>query len=785
MDTMHNLAVDDEEDAFTRRTDESKEKAKKKRRHKLRGRLLKAGFDADDLLKSRMIQMNKEIFKQVAEEQLRNIEVTSPDNMYFERLPLMRQFEDEFEFNKHVWNAMQYYEIQEPTPVQQTVVPYAMHTNKDLIIRAQTGSGKTLAFLLPIIESIIRIKSKIADQTPNTREPYAVIIAPTGELVMQIANNVQCLIDKVFNVKVAFDRGGLDAKKFDLNRSRGCDILTLFRTNNIRFVVLDEADRLILNERRNRRSTNSLGSNREIMTEFIVKNLREHKRMTNFRVFCLAATLKDPYLQKLVRPNYVKIVVGGCFVVPTVKQEFVNLEFNHDKQDMLLEVLETIYDESKSENQEASELFENAYKRIPKTMIFVNNIRTGDGLAQTLIKENFAAKPINSDRTVNQRWEAMREMLDGNIDILVSTDVLARGINLPRVEYVINYDLPQDFNADEYIHRVGRCGRIGNQGSALSFFHHDTDWRAAPALVKGCEAARQQIPEFLLNCLDKKDKRQNYSTSYGQNYSNQSSNYQSNNYYEQNSSVNYNSSNTRNQQAQRSCQTSNAYPNDTSFFPRGSHNSSNNSANLRKTPDTAPKPLREINLSYLNPSGSFNNQRNTGFNDQSNKYQQSNTRPQQSQHGPSFRQNEFGAHSNNSFSGQRNVTYQQSPKGDASFNNQGGPSSRQGNFYQQPAEYTQNPQRSGGYNSPRNFQHPNPDRHSHQSTHQPPQRNDHYHQAPSRNAYQNEPRGNYQQSSFQSQHISNNSYQQGYPAKQRQQNSGNGFFFNNSSKSPR
>jgi superfamily II DNA/RNA helicase len=81
--------------------------------------------------------------------------------------------------------------------------------------------------LLPIIEHILRIKNTIDDHTPNTREPYAVIIAPTGELAMQIANNAQCLVDKLHNVKVCFDRGGLDARKFDQNRQKGCDILVL------------------------------------------------------------------------------------------------------------------------------------------------------------------------------------------------------------------------------------------------------------------------------------------------------------------------------------------------------------------------------------------------------------------------------------------------------------------------------------------------------------------------------------------------------------------------------
>jgi ATP-dependent RNA helicase RhlE len=107
-----------------------------------------------------------------------------------------------------------------------------------------------------------------------------------------------------------------------------------------------------------------------------------------------------------------------------------------------------------------------------------------EGIVHTLVTKNFAAKAINSDRSCNQRWEAMREMLEGNIDILVSTDVLSRGVNIPRVEYIINYDLPTELNSDEYIHRVGRCGRIGNLGRSITFINPQIDWRSAGMLIK-------------------------------------------------------------------------------------------------------------------------------------------------------------------------------------------------------------------------------------------------------------------------------------------------------------
>jgi ATP-dependent RNA helicase RhlE len=101
-----------------------------------------------------------------------------------------------------------------------------------------------------------------------------------------------------------------------------------------------------------------------------------------------------------------------------------------------------------------------------------------------MLTDNYAAKAINSDRTCSQRWEHMREMLEGNIDVLVSTDLLSRGVNIPRVEYIINYDLPAEFNSDEYIHRVGRCGRIGNLGRSITFINPETDWKSAPILIR-------------------------------------------------------------------------------------------------------------------------------------------------------------------------------------------------------------------------------------------------------------------------------------------------------------
>lgn len=126
---------------------------------------------------------------------------------------------------------------------------------------------------------------------------------------------------------------------------------------------------------------------------------------------------------------------------------------------------------------------EDGYKRVPPTLVFVQTRRFSDAAAVFLIREGFRATAINSDHQMSSRLKTVTKMQNGEIDILVATDVLARGVNIPNIATVINVDLPIH-NYPSYIHRIGRTGRMGNIGRAISFFDKARDYNMANFLEK-------------------------------------------------------------------------------------------------------------------------------------------------------------------------------------------------------------------------------------------------------------------------------------------------------------
>jgi superfamily II DNA/RNA helicase len=154
-------------------------------------------------------------------------------------------------------------------------------------------------------------------------------------------------------------------------------------------------------------------------------------------------------------------------------------------------------------------------QKIGKTIIFVNHKRRSDRLAHALIAKGFSCMSINSDRSASQRLDALKgkntlfslispilDLMTGAIDILVSTNVLARGLNIPRVDYIINYDLPNEFSGSEYVHRIGRCARLGNLGKSITLFNPSTDSYWSNDLIEGCKAANQHVPALLRDSVN-------------------------------------------------------------------------------------------------------------------------------------------------------------------------------------------------------------------------------------------------------------------------------------------
>ncbi|KAL1115904.1 hypothetical protein AAG570_006193 [Ranatra chinensis] len=347
-----------------------------------------------------------------------------------------------------------------PTPVQKNAMPIIM-AGRDLMACAQTGSGKTAAFLLPIINVLLSDPRNLI--ISDCIEPQAVIVSPTRELTLQIYHEARKFAHSSF-VKVLVAYGGTSVSYQASQIARGCHILvaTAGRLNDfvnrgrvnfssVRFFVLDEADRML-----------DMG--------FLpaIEQMLDHPTMvpsTERQTLMFSATFPED-IQTLAGRylnNYLFLVVGivggAC---ADVEQSFYEVE-KYEKRNKLIEILE---------DTNPREL----------TLVFVETKRNADFLAAFLSENNCPTTSIHGDRLQSQREQALADFKSGRMPTLVATAVAARGLDIKNVSHVINYDLPSTI--DEYVHRIGRTGRVGNRGKATSFYDSGRDSQLAPDLVK-------------------------------------------------------------------------------------------------------------------------------------------------------------------------------------------------------------------------------------------------------------------------------------------------------------
>jgi len=490
----------------------------KNKGHNRKGKLRKAGFDETELSVQHRLTINERYWT-TAEEALDQVEVTTSRDV--PKLPYLESL-GQIELPPKVYDQLDMMEVTRPTPIQKVVIPYLLdNINKsDMLVQAQTGSGKTYAFLLPIIRQVLEIKYTLNEYKPNTNSPYAVIISPTRELAFQLAEDAELITQHIPRVKTSFAIGGVHMQDSKRKLIEGCDVLlitpgrlhhythsgpnqsTLVNTQNLKFVVLDEADKLKENRYCSRVSEGDEGENLDydrlppmdtIVQKFIY-DLTEKKN--DFRVVAFSATLQNQFLYKLVTGhNLVEVKVGPKASPATIEQKFVQIGHEGEKIEMLLIFLEACTERYLEENPEKRRI--STYKPVPKMVIFLNEIRQTERLIHILVDKGYLARVVNSDRSGEQRYEAMKAIRRNEADILIATDVVARGLNISRLEYVVNYDLPKKHNFHEYIHRIGRCGRIGHYGKAISFFFPEKDSAIANGLIESCEAVGQLVPEFI------------------------------------------------------------------------------------------------------------------------------------------------------------------------------------------------------------------------------------------------------------------------------------------------
>ncbi|CAF1032943.1 unnamed protein product [Adineta ricciae] len=384
-----------------------------------------------------------------------------------------------------------------PTPVQRYAIPTIL-LRRDLMACAQTGSGKTAAFLLPVLHMIFQegpVRNPQTNQRNNRKQyPLCLVLAPTRELASQIYDEARKFSYRSM-VRSCVVYGGADIGFQTRDLEKGAHILvaTPGRLNdliqrgrvglaNIRYLILDEADRML-----------DMGFEPQIRE--IVE--RSDMPVTGQRLTLMFSATFPKQIQELARDflhDYVFLAIGRVgSTSQNITQKIVWVE-ETEKRSFLLDLL----------NIQAGTL----------TLVFVETKRGADMLEDFLGNHQYAVNSIHGDRSQAQREEALKSFKSGRTPILVATSVAARGLDIPNVKHVINFDLPTDI--DEYVHRIGRTGRAGMAGQATSFFN-EKNRNVAVDLLDILSESHQEVPEWLEG-LARETKRDNQSRrNYGAN----------------------------------------------------------------------------------------------------------------------------------------------------------------------------------------------------------------------------------------------------------------------------
>ncbi|MGF0538873.1 DEAD/DEAH box helicase [Agrobacterium sp. ES01] len=325
-----------------------------------------------------------------------------------------------------------------PTPIQAQAIPQVLE-GRDLIGLAQTGTGKTAAFGLPIIEMLLN-----NGERPQGRSTRVLILAPTRELVNQIGDNLRDFLRKT-PLKIVQVVGGASIGKQQMMLERGTDILVatpgrlldLLDRNavslrHVTHLVLDEADQML-----------DLGFIHDLRK---ISKLVPPKRQTLLFSATMPKTIADLAANFLTNPVKVEVSPPGK-AADKVEQyvHFVNGQ-NH-KTELLKQILTANPD--------------------GRTIVFLRTKHGAEKLMKHLEIVGFSVASIHGNKSQGQRERALKGFRDGNIKTLIATDVAARGIDIPAVSHVFNYDLPEV--PDAYIHRIGRTARAGREGIAVAF----------------------------------------------------------------------------------------------------------------------------------------------------------------------------------------------------------------------------------------------------------------------------------------------------------------------------
>ena len=351
----------------------------------------------------------------------------------------------------------------EPTEIQAKAIPHILQ-RKDVMGCAQTGTGKTAAFAIPIIQLIHRIEGKYVNPKPEIR---ALIVTPTRELAIQIDENIR-EYSKYTKLRHTVIFGGVKQGKQVDKLRRGVHILVAtpgrlldlhdqgyIDLSTIKIFVLDEADRML-----------DMGFINDIRK--LLRIIPKKKQSLFF-----SATMPDNIvdLSNKILHNPVKVEVAAVSSAAETIQQYVYYTNRTNKKELLAYILKD--------------------EKIDQVLVFSRTKRGADRIARNLQKVKIKAQAIHGDKAQNNRQRTLKEFKEGKIRVLVATDIAARGIDINKLQYVINYDIPDV--PETYVHRIGRSGRAGEDGVAIALCEPEEN-----VLIKSIEKLIKQK----LNVID-------------------------------------------------------------------------------------------------------------------------------------------------------------------------------------------------------------------------------------------------------------------------------------------
>ena len=336
---------------------------------------------------------------------------------------------------KPILDALEKEGYQHPTPIQEKAIPSVLE-KRDLLGSAQTGTGKTAAFAIPILQNL-------SENSGNHKQIKALILTPTRELAIQIEENFQSY-GRNLPLKSLVIFGGVKQHQQEQNLKKGVDILIatpgrlldfinqgIIKLQHLQIFVLDEADRML-----------DMGFVHDVKR--VLKHLPA-KRQNLFFSATMPSEIAKLASEILVNPVKAEVAPVSS-TADTINQSIYFVE-KDNKTDLLIHLLKN--------------------PKLDQVLVFSRTKYGADKIAKKLMKSNISAQAIHGDKSQNARQNALNNFKEKKTRVLVATDIAARGIDIDELKYVVNYELSDV--SETYVHRIGRTGRAGSEGTSFSF----------------------------------------------------------------------------------------------------------------------------------------------------------------------------------------------------------------------------------------------------------------------------------------------------------------------------